>query len=166
MTISHAQMVGELVKPGEAILAGMDQNKFSALVTAGSIVVVAGKNLDTIKKHVMYNKPGLAEDFPKVVMPAELSAGSCNQMHMAVGVAGESAELLDAILTSFTNSTPLDLENVIEELGDIEFYMSGLRQQLQISRDEVLQANINKLSVRYEGLKYSDDAAKTRADKA
>jgi NTP pyrophosphatase (non-canonical NTP hydrolase) len=159
-------MVSEIVKPGEAILAELDQNRFNALELTGCVLVVAGERLDTVKKQVMYNKPGLTDDHINVVMPDNLSAGGCNQTHMAVGIAGEAAELLDAILTSFAEGTPLDLENVIEELGDIEFYMSGLRQQLQISRDEVLQANINKLSVRYEGLKYSDDAAKIRADKA
>ena len=60
---------------------------------------------------------------------------------------------------------PLDRENVIEELGDLEFYMEGLRQGLGITREETLQANVAKLGARYAAGKYSDKAAIARADK-
>lgn len=60
----------------------------------------------------------------------------------------------------------LDRENVIEELGDLEFYLEGIRQGLGLTREECLEHNIRKLSKRYEGLKYSDKAAQDRADKA
>lgn len=43
--------------------------------------------------------------------------------------------------------------------------MEGIRQALGIRRDVTLQANIDKLRVRYEGLRYSDSAAQARADK-
>lgn len=86
-------------------------------------------------------------------------------IHMAVGIAGESGELLDAIKKVVIYKKPIDINHVIEELGDLEFYMEGLRQELGLNRDDILKANIEKLSVRYNGLKYSDDAAKNRADK-
>lgn len=84
---------------------------------------------------------------------------------MTMGISGEAGELLDAIKKGVIYRKPLDRENIIEELGDIEFYLEGLRQQLHISREETLLANINKLSKRYEKLSYSNDAAQTRADK-
>ena len=85
---------------------------------------------------------------------------------MMMGISGEAGELLDAIKKHVIYQKPLDRENAIEELGDIEFYLEGLRQGLGISRQETLDANIKKLSVRYAGLQYSDTAAQTRADKA
>jgi NTP pyrophosphatase (non-canonical NTP hydrolase) len=85
---------------------------------------------------------------------------------MIMGVSGESGELLDAIKKAVIYNKPLDIENVIEELGDIEFYLEGLRQGLGIDRGETLDANVKKLSVRYEAGSYSDTAAQTRADKA
>ncbi len=86
-------------------------------------------------------------------------------LHMCVGVSGESGELLDAIKKHVIYNKPIDIENVIEELGDLEFYMEGLRQGLGISREETIDANIAKLGVRYaQG--YSDKAAQERADKA
>lgn len=85
--------------------------------------------------------------------------------HMVVGVAGEAGELVDAIKRWTMYNKPLDRENVIEELGDLEFFMEGLRQNLGISREMTLQANYDKLGKRYEGLRYSDAAAINRADK-
>ena len=96
----------------------------------------------------------------------EMDPHKAHMLHMAMGISGEAGELLDAIKKAVIYNKPLDLENVIEELGDIEFYLEGLRQGLGMNREDTLEANIKKLSVRYEGLKYSDTAAQTRADKA
>lgn len=86
-------------------------------------------------------------------------------MHAAVGVAGEAGELLDAVKKVWAYGKPLDLENAIEELGDLEFYMEALRQQIGVSREQVLQANQEKLAKRYPGLRYSDSLAQQRLDK-
>lgn len=96
----------------------------------------------------------------------ELTPESAHNLHMAIGVAGEAGELLDAVKKSAIYNKPIDRANVIEELGDIEFYLQGLRVQLKITRRECLEANIAKLSKRYEGLKYSNESAQLRADKA
>jgi NTP pyrophosphatase (non-canonical NTP hydrolase) len=94
-----------------------------------------------------------------------LTAEGCHLLHMAVGVSGEAGELLDAVKKHVIYCKPIDRANVIEELGDLEFYMEGLRQGLGITREETLIQNIAKLSVRYEGLRYTDKAAQARADK-
>ena len=85
--------------------------------------------------------------------------------HMASCIPGEAGELFDAIKKHVIYGKELDRENVIEELGDLEFYLEGLRSALHITRGETLDANIGKLSKRYKGLQYSDQAAKDRADK-
>lgn len=86
-------------------------------------------------------------------------------MHAAVGIAGEAGELLDAIKKGWAYGKPIDRTNVIEELGDLEFYMEALRQQLNITREETLAANEVKLSKRYHSGTYSDQHAQERADK-
>ena len=103
-------------------------------------------------------KPGA--DIIKTLTPE-----SANLWHMATGVSGEAGELLDAVKKMAIYNKPLDRDNVIEELGDLEFYMEGIRQALGVSRHEVLAGNIIKLSTRYAGFKYSDKAAQERADK-
>ncbi|NDB84167.1 MAG: nucleotide pyrophosphohydrolase [Alphaproteobacteria bacterium] len=94
-----------------------------------------------------------------------LTGSSINFWHMATGISGEAGELLDAVKKHVIYNKTLDVDNVIEELGDLEFYMEGLRQALKITREETIQKNIEKLSVRYHGLTYSDQKAQERADK-
>lgn len=94
-----------------------------------------------------------------------LSPATAHLLHMAVGIAGEAGELLDAIKKVAIYGKDIDLENVIEELGDLEFYMTGLRDQLGITRDETLEATIEKLNVRYSSGSYSNEQAQQRADK-
>lgn len=96
----------------------------------------------------------------------ELTGHDAHLVHMAIGISGEAGELLDAIKKATIYRKPLDMANVIEELGDLEFYMEGLRQRLDVTREQTLHANILKLSKRYAGLSYSDTAAQARADKA
>jgi NTP pyrophosphatase (non-canonical NTP hydrolase) len=94
----------------------------------------------------------------------ELSPGDCDLLHMAIGVSGEAGELLDCIKKVVIYRRPLDRANAIEELGDIEFFLEGLRQRLGITRDETIEANKAKLGLRYaQG--YSNAAAQARADK-
>lgn len=90
-------------------------------------------------------------------------------LHMAGGAASEGGELFDAIKRWALFGKDLDRENVIEELGDLEFFMEGLRQNLGIDRDETLHHNIFKLTKgtnpRYPGGVFSDAATIARADK-
>lgn len=102
---------------------------------------------------------------PGSVIASNITASEADLLHMAVGISGEAGELLDAVKKATIYKKPIDRENVIEELGDLEFYMEGLRQNLAISRDETLAHNIAKLSIRY-ATGYSDKAAQERADKA
>lgn len=103
-------------------------------------------------------KPG--EEILKALTPEAVG-----MWHMATGISGEAGELIDAIKKYVAYNKDLDRNNVIEELGDLEFYMEGLRQLINVSRAEVLEKNFSKLNVRYQGMKYSDTAAQARADK-
>lgn len=86
-------------------------------------------------------------------------------LHMAVGISGEAGELLDAIKKHIYYDKPLDYVNVVEELGDLEFYMQGLRSRLGITRDATLTENMSKLGRRYPNFQYNNQAAQDRADK-
>lgn len=99
------------------------------------------------------------------LIKAELTPADADLLHMGVGVSGEAGELLDAIKKATIYRKELDVENVIEELGDLEFYMERIRQIIGVSREEILKRNVAKLSKRYSSGKYSNDQAKERADK-
>lgn len=98
----------------------------------------------------------------------ELTPVGAHLWHMSSCIQGEAGELFDAIkkVAVYGKSfNDLNFENVVEELGDIEFYMEGLRQSLGISRQETINHNIAKLSKRYHEGKYSNQQAQDRADK-
>lgn len=99
------------------------------------------------------------------VIKDELTPLQAHLWHMATGVAGEGGELLDAIKKFVVYQKSLDLDNVIEELGDLEFYLEGIRDALGIQREVTLAHNMEKLRKRYEAGKYSNEAAQNRADK-
>lgn len=97
---------------------------------------------------------------------AQMTPEKADLNHMAIGIAGEAGELLDATKRWTVYNKDLDLDNVIEELGDLEFFLEGYRQRLGITREQTLAANEVKLSARYHQGKYSDQQAQERADKA
>lgn len=98
------------------------------------------------------------------VIQSSLTVQDVSLIHMVLGVCGEAGELLDAVKKQVIYRKELDRENIIEELGDLEFYLEGMRQSLNLTREEILAANIAKLQKRYaDG--YSDKAAHERADK-
>lgn len=96
---------------------------------------------------------------------ASLTPEKCHAWHMASCVPGEAGELFDAIKKWVLYEKPLDRANVVEELGDLEFYMEGLRQGLGITREETIADNIAKLSKRYATGRFTNQAAQARADK-
>ena len=94
----------------------------------------------------------------------KLNAGVLGLVHAAVGISGEAGELLDAVKKHWVYGKPLDVQNVIEELGDLEFYAAALRALIGVSREEVIKANVDKLRKRYpDG--YTDALAAARLDK-
>lgn len=87
-------------------------------------------------------------------------------IHAVLGIVTEAGELADAIKKVVGYSDKLNMGNVIEEMGDIEFYLEALRQHFSITREEILLENMSKLSKRYTAGKFSSQHALDRADKA
>lgn len=89
-------------------------------------------------------------------------------VHMSMGISGEAGELLDAVKKSYIYGKELDIENVIEELGDLLFYIQGMLNFLGVvdirDLEDITLLNMRKLEKRYpQG--YTDQAAIARADK-
>lgn len=105
-------------------------------------------------------------------------ADSRNMMlaHAAIGVVEESGELAGVIKriaiygqkeeTTHKEDGKTLRHHLIEELGDVRFYLQAVQNLFQITEQEVLQHNGSKLSERYAGLVYTDIAAESRADKS
>ncbi len=89
--------------------------------------------------------------------------------HATTGIAGEGGELLDASKKCWIYNKPLDVANVIEELGDLRFYYQKALNMLGITDEDAQAANMYKLSLgenaRFPDGVYSDAAAQERRDK-
>ena len=166
----YGRMVNSLAKPGEDILADLTVDKVYALSGALGRIARAADELDAIKKVVIYNKPSTEVELPEglagVEMPSHFNANKAHLIHMLVGIAGEVGELIEGVVPYLFADIPMDEENIVEELGDLEFYLEGLRQGLDFSREQTLKANKHKLlGKRYASGAYSDEQAQARADK-
>ena len=85
--------------------------------------------------------------------------------HAATGFAGESGEVLDLTKKSWVYDKDLDIEHLIEELGDHRYYYQQILNQLGITDEDVIAHNIVKLTKRFPGVVFTKEAAINRADK-
>lgn len=106
-------------------------------------------------------KPGY--DIAQALMDCPEKA---HDWHMVTGIAGEAGELLDAFKKYVIYGKELDRDNVVEELGDLVFYMQGIMNSHGITWQEVLSGNYDKLMKKRYKDGYSDQAAIDRADKS
>lgn len=68
---------------------------------------------------------------------------------LLLGIHGESGEISDIFKKHYNQGHGLDLDHVVEEIGDTMFYMVNLCNILEINMNDVLQQNIDKLLRRY-----------------
>ncbi len=85
-------------------------------------------------------------------------------VHAALGIGGEAGEVVDMIKKHWTYNKPLDRAGLVEEIGDLMFYVQALCNLHGLTLGDAMEANVEKLTRRYpKG--YSDAAALARADK-
>ena len=98
-----------------------------------------------------------------------LTPQKAHAWHMSSALNGEAGETFDAVKKWVIYEKKIDFENIVEELGDMEFYLEGLRSRLGITREMTLATNIEKLigskTARYKSGEYSNEQAQDRADK-
>lgn len=66
-----------------------------------------------------------------------------------MGLCGESGEAIDIVKKHLAQGHELDREGLIKELGDIAWYLAETAYALDVSLEEVLSRNIEKLKKRY-----------------
>ncbi len=100
------------------------------------------------KQYIEQAKKTESKDFPQIA--DRLTENSMIRLlHGSMGVATESSELLDAIKKHVFYGKPLDKVNLIEEMGDLFWYLAIIADELGVSFEEVLQKNSEKLALRY-----------------
>lgn len=86
-------------------------------------------------------------------------------LHAVIGVGGESGELLDCVKKHVYYDKPLDVKNILEEAGDVLFYLKAMLMLLGLDITEVEAYNFKKLSARYPDGKFTTLHAAARLDK-
>jgi NTP pyrophosphatase (non-canonical NTP hydrolase) len=81
--------------------------------------------------------------------------------HSVVGMTGEVGELATAVEKTCWYGSELDRLNVIEELGDVLWYVAEACTALDVDLEWVMSINIRKLEERYPE-KYQQESALNR----
>ena len=66
-----------------------------------------------------------------------------------MGLCGEAGEAIDIVKKHLAQGHPLDREALIDELGDVAWYLAETAAALDADLETVLQRNIDKLNRRY-----------------
>lgn len=68
-----------------------------------------------------------------------------------LGLGGETGEVLDCFKKARRDLDKPNMEHVIEEIGDVFWYIFNLCSILDLDVEQVLEANMKKLQERYKG---------------
>ena len=70
-------------------------------------------------------------------------------INSVMGLCGKSGEAIDIVKKWMTQGHELDKEHLAKELGDIAWYLAEAATALDMSLEDIFQANIDKLKMRY-----------------
>jgi NTP pyrophosphatase (non-canonical NTP hydrolase) len=90
-----------------------------------------------------------------------IQKGDARLLHAGIGIATESGEFLDALKKHIFYGKELDKVNLLEELGDLFWYMAIALDELGSTFEKEQARNIAKLKARYPE-KFTESAAEVR----
>lgn len=91
----------------------------------------------------------------------ELQARNHDLLHASMGLVTEAAEIVDVLKKNHAYGKDIDRVNLIEELGDLLWYVPLMCRALDVRMSDVAQLNIEKLQARYPH-KFTTEAALNR----
>ncbi len=143
-----AGRVAEYVKKGVLHEHGFDREEYLAEV--GWLITVTGG--------LLHNVPALQQDLEK-----PLSSQEIGLLWNGLGLVGEAGEIAETIINSVMGDDKNLLDQLPEELGDCNWYISALATTRGLSLGDIFDANIEKLKKRYpEG--YSAESSRNRLE--
>lgn len=119
------------------------------------------------KKCVASLAPPLAwSDYQRQALQTAAGSATPDLDHAVLGIAGEAGEIVDALKKHRVYGQPLNTQNVVEELGDLAWYIALACRALDVSFDDCLKANLRKLAKRYPDGKWDAEHCATRDHEA
>jgi NTP pyrophosphatase (non-canonical NTP hydrolase) len=127
-------------------------------------VVAAGSWADRLKRSLFYGQePDKKSPDRWSTTSIDLTADrvSADVVHAMLGCITEASEIAEHVLAVLKGEKPLDRTNLIEELGDLTWYIAlGLRA-VDSDFDTAFDLNIAKLKARFPD-KFTEEQAVTR----
>ena len=139
------------------------------LINLMESLVANGEILDQVKKHTFYNREipyhktqeyldvmtTRTERLDEILVDSSVTSNKefieldTRLFHSAIGVVTEGVELLQNLLNSIKNETPIDKVNFREELFDVMWYVLIAHDAINESPIKTLQIGFEKLKHRY-----------------
>lgn len=123
-------------------------------------VVAAGAWADRVKRALFYGTPLTTS---RVFSTSSLyhRPDLADLLHATLGSITESAEIAEHMRDVLTGDRPLDATNLVEEIGDVTWYLALALRSLGSDFETAFTANIAKLRARFPE-KFTAEAAVTR----
>lgn len=97
-----------------------------------------------------YNDNLTANDYQRMAMRTASGLDKHSLiLNGVMGLNGEAGECIDIMKKHIFQGHELDREHLIEELGDVAWYLAICCEGLGVSLEEVMEKNIEKLKARY-----------------
>ena len=143
--------------------------------------ITAGDYCDSLKRKLFYGLEFTGKGLPENTMSLERMEGQAiaenlrkfihhntessinpiDLIHGIIGAAGETGELVDALSSTLLKQGSIDTVNVIEEVGDVLWYLALILRSVNSTFEEAMELNIEKLRKRYPDL-WSQEAVLNR----
>lgn len=125
-------------------------------------IIDAARLLDKIKKTAVYGKPYVSCTCFTQESPEASGSVDVQIVHAIIGIITEAGELAEALYKALFSGEELDIKNLCEESGDIDWYQALLDSRTGYNQQQRWADNAEKLSKRYT--KTSDTVAFTSKD--
>lgn len=149
-------------KPAELLYTGMSEEAAQEIADEAQIQLDRQKQIESLGFYSSFvmslAKPG--EDIIRSMTPLQ-----AHLFHMASAASFETGELGDAVKKHVIYNHDLDVQNVIEEIGDILFYLTGIAAGLNFTLEDCIEANVAKLKKRYPDGNFTKEHSLKRLDK-
>lgn len=127
-----------------------DNVKTHTMLTIMAMFMDQGEALDQVKKSIFYNRPFFDPSEPRPLDGFDVrDVVSGNIFHGIVGVATEGSELVELIVEAAATGAPISREKLMDETGDVLWYIALILRAIGSDFDEVMERNINKLMIRF-----------------
>lgn len=176
MTITHAEMVRKLAKSGEAILATMTPQKLHVWHMASCLMGEAGEVIGNLDEENLLEELGDLEFYMSGLRDGlnirleEIPACVIQQeqiLYPQDGLMIACCDIFDACKKWIIyEKFHVDRNPLLIALSRYELYTNLIREENNFTREQVLQANMDKLAKRYgPDYTYTNASAQNRADK-